>query len=59
MDEAVRIAAEVCGGLEHAHRWGIVHCDLKPANILFTSSGAAKVADFGIAHVSEQMLTRS
>jgi serine/threonine protein kinase len=63
MDEAVRIAAEVCGGLEHAHRRGIVHCDLKPANVLFTAgearSGIAKVADFGIAHVSGEMLTRS
>ena len=34
-------------------------CDLKLANILFASSGAAKVADFGIAHVSGEMLTRS
>ena len=65
VDEAVRIAAQVCAGLDHAHRRGIVHCDLKPANILFTSDGArsgigtAKVADFGIAHVSGEMLTRS
>jgi len=59
IDEAVRIAAQVCAGLDHAHRRGIVHCDLKPANILFTNSGAAKVADFGIAHVSDQMLSRS
>jgi len=59
VDEAVRIAADVCAGLDHAHRRGIVHCDLKPANILFTSGGAAKVADFGIAHVSGEMLTRS
>jgi serine/threonine protein kinase len=59
VDEAVRIAAEVCAGLDYAHQRGLVHCDLKPANILFTSSGSAKVADFGIAHVSEQMLSRS
>jgi serine/threonine protein kinase len=50
--DAVRIAREVCEGLSYAHRRGIVHCDLKPANILFAADGTAKVADFGIAHVS-------
>jgi Tol biopolymer transport system component len=59
VDEAVRIATEVCVGLDYAHQRGIVHCDLKPANILFTSAGSPKVADFGIAHVSGEMLTRS
>ena len=57
--EAVRIAAQVCAGLSYAHQRGVVHCDLKPANILFAPDGSAKVADFGIAHVSEQMLTRT
>lgn len=59
IDEAVCIAAEVCDGLAYAHARGIVHCDLKQANILFAADGAAKVADFGIAHVSGEMLTRS
>jgi tRNA A-37 threonylcarbamoyl transferase component Bud32 len=65
VDEAVRIAAQVCEGLSYAHARGIVHCDLKPANILFTAGDASsevgdtKVADFGIAHVSNQMLSRS
>jgi ABC-type amino acid transport substrate-binding protein len=59
VEEAVRLGAEVCEGLSYAHSRGVVHCDLKPANILFTASGSAKVADFGIAYVSEQMLTRS
>ncbi|MBN1934899.1 MAG: SUMF1/EgtB/PvdO family nonheme iron enzyme, partial [Anaerolineae bacterium] len=59
IDEALRVAADVSEGLACAHSEGIVHCDLKPANILFDAAGRAKVADFGIAHVSGEMLTRS
>lgn len=57
--EAVRLAIQACEGLAYAHREGVVHCDLKPANILYDAQGNAKVADFGIAHVSDQMLSRS
>jgi len=59
VSEALRIAAEVCDGLSYAHAEGVVHCDLKPANILFDARSSAKVADFGIAHVSGEMLTRT
>jgi len=47
--EAVRWAMEVCEALEHAHGRGVVHCDLKPANILLDGCGAVRVTDFGLA----------
>src|ERR1700722_640982 len=47
------ILAEMLAALAAAHRAGILHRDIKPGNILFTSSGMAKVADFGIAKTTE------
>ena len=47
LDEAVRVASEVAGALDYAHRRGVVHRDIKPENILL-HEGHALVADFGI-----------
>jgi serine/threonine-protein kinase len=47
--ELIRIASDVASALAFAHQGGIIHRDIKVDNILFTSDGAAVIADFGIA----------
>lgn len=49
VEATVRVALEIAEALEHAHQNNIVHCDIKPHNILMTRSGRVKVTDFGIA----------
>ncbi len=53
LNRAVWIVAEAAKGLGYAHRQGLVHRDVKPANILVTDSGIVKVVDFGIAKLTE------
>ncbi len=56
--DAIRIAKDIASGLTHAHANNIVHCDIKPHNILMTADGRAKITDFGIARaVTESTLT--
>ena len=52
VEDALAVAHDVAEALDHAHRQGVVHRDVKPENILFTD-GPALLADFGIARGGE------
>ena len=49
MPEAVNLIAQACAGIGYAHRAGIIHCDVKPHNMIITPDKRLKVTDFGIA----------
>jgi ABC-type oligopeptide transport system substrate-binding subunit/DNA-binding SARP family transcriptional activator len=57
LEDVLAIARQVCAALEHAHDQGIVHRDLKPENIVITSTGQAKLTDFGLARPIASRIT--
>jgi serine/threonine-protein kinase len=60
VDESLDIATQIAAGVGHAHKAGVIHCDVKPQNVLVTQDGRVKVTDFGIARaLSESGLTES
>src|SRR5439155_18080006 len=58
--EAVEIVLQLAQPLQHAHRRGLIHRDVKPANIILTSDGIAKLADLGMAReTTDKVLARA
>lgn len=49
VEEALSLIVQACAGIGYAHRAGLVHCDIKPQNMLVTPDKRLKVVDFGIA----------
>ena len=56
--DVVRIMAQILAALDYSHRQGVIHRDVKPANIFLQDDGSVKVADFGIAHIESSNLTQ-
>jgi serine/threonine-protein kinase len=51
--DALAVAEQLCRALASAHRQGVLHCDVKPANVLLAADGKVKVGDFGMARLAE------
>jgi len=56
-EQIMDIAKQIADGLDHAHAKGIVHRDIKPANIMMANGKIPKIADFGLARLSNSTLT--
>jgi serine/threonine-protein kinase len=59
LQDVVSIMTQLLDALDYAHDHGVVHRDVKPANIIMTPSGSLKVADFGIARIDRSNLTQT
>lgn len=59
VESAMRIVKQIAEALDYAHAQGIVHRDIKPGNILLHHNGQVKVADFGLARLVSQTITRT
>lgn len=57
--DKIDILVDVLGGLGYAHKHGVVHRDVKPANIRVDEEGRARIMDFGIAYLQSSKLTRT
>ncbi len=57
--EALRFGIQACRALEVAHAAGVVHCDIKPGNLMVTRDGTLKLCDFGVARVRDEKAASS
>jgi len=58
LDDKLDLVAQLCAGLQYAHDQGIVHRDVKPANVFLLTDGTVKLLDFGIAKLTTSTMTR-
>lgn len=58
-EEAVEIALQAARGVAAAHEGGVIHRDVKPANLLLTGAGKLKILDFGVAKLADVHLTQT
>jgi len=56
VEEAIPLMVQACAGIGYAHRAGLVHCDVKPHNMIVTPDARLKVTDFGIARALSTIL---
>jgi serine/threonine-protein kinase len=59
IDKLIPTLATVADAMDYAHRQGIVHCDIKPANIMLTTDHVVKIMDFGIATMASSVRTKT
>jgi hypothetical protein len=59
LDHKVRIGLEICRGLDFAHKRGVIHRDVKPANVRLLEDGSVKLVDFGIARLEDSQMTQT
>jgi eukaryotic-like serine/threonine-protein kinase len=57
-DEYLEIITPICEALQYAHSLDVIHCDIKPANILISNEGEIKLTDFGIARSMSSTISR-
>jgi serine/threonine-protein kinase len=56
-DKAIEISRQICAGLAAAHKLGVIHRDLKPSNVMIDEDGNARITDFGLAALAEDVKT--
>jgi serine/threonine protein kinase len=59
LSRKVRLVEEICDGLAYAHKSGIIHRDVKPANLMVDAEGMVKILDFGIVRIADSGITQA